>query len=803
MHVAIVAPSPVPFTIGGAERLCRGLHDTINDATPHHAELVKLPSREDGLWSIIDGYRAFAQLDLSHFDLVISTKYPSWMISHPRHVCYMLHPLRGLYDTYHFCAAPERADYDHPGVRALQRLMRARPGDRAVLPELFDRLAELKRDPGVPAAALAFPGPFVREVVHALDRIGLAPGAVTRYAAISQTVARRRDYFPEGAPVTVAYPPTQLAGLRRGRQDYLFTQSRLDGPKRLDLVVEAMRHVDSPVRLKIAGTGPQRAALEKLAAGDPRIELLGFVADEDAAALYADALAVPFVPYDEDYGFVTAEAMQCGKPVITTHDAGGPTELVVDGVSGAIVAPEPRALAAAIERYARDPALAARHGDAGAQTAAKIDWPHVVGALLGEPAVRPRRIPAAPARARRRLTIAVTFPVWPPRGGGQSRLYHIARGLAAERFDVEIVSLTSPDDPAFDGEIAPHVREIRVPKSPSHASAEAAWSARVDWIPVSDVTAPLLYERTPAFCEALTASVARADVAVACHPYLFPAMRGALRGELWYDAQDIEVALKRNVLPQNDAGRELLRITGEVERECIARSDRVLVCTDADAAELVAQYGQPRAPIHVVANGVDTRTVEYATPVQRAENKRALGLSGTFIAVFMGSWHGPNIEAAESVIAAAREVPEVEFWILGSCCGALAAHDRPRNVKLLGVLEDDDKALVLGSADVALNPMRLGSGSNLKMFEYMAAGLPVITSRFGARGLGIADDIAFWAEPEELAAAVRAVAGTPARANERARAARHYVESQFDWEALLQRFLAQVDEMERTGRTAP
>ena len=94
----------------------------------------------------------------------------------------------------------------------------------------------------------------------------------------------------------------------------------------------------------------------------------------------------------------------------------------------------------------------------------------------------------------------------------------------------------------------------------------------------------------------------------------------------------------------------------------------------ADAAEMVAQYGQPCAPIHVVANGVDTRSVEYATPVQRAENKRALGLSGTFIAVFMGSWHGPNIEAAESVIAAAREVPEVEFWILGSCCGALAAH---------------------------------------------------------------------------------------------------------------------------------
>ena len=46
MHIAIVAPSPVPFAIGGAEQLWGGLLDHLNQDTPHQAELIKLPSPE-------------------------------------------------------------------------------------------------------------------------------------------------------------------------------------------------------------------------------------------------------------------------------------------------------------------------------------------------------------------------------------------------------------------------------------------------------------------------------------------------------------------------------------------------------------------------------------------------------------------------------------------------------------------------------------------------------------------------------------------------------------------------------------
>jgi glycosyltransferase involved in cell wall biosynthesis len=53
----------------------------------------------------------------------------------------------------------------------------------------------------------------------------------------------------------------------------------------------------------------------------------------------------------------------------------------------------------------------------------------------------------------------------------------------------------------------------------------------------------------------------------------------------------------------------------------------------------------------------------------------------------------------------------------------------------LGVVDDVTKDVLLGMADVALNPIQFGSGTNLKMLDYLAAGVPVISSKFGMRGL--------------------------------------------------------------------
>ncbi|MEZ5371209.1 MAG: glycosyltransferase [Microthrixaceae bacterium] len=107
----------------------------------------------------------------------------------------------------------------------------------------------------------------------------------------------------------------------------------------------------------------------------------------------------------------------------------------------------------------------------------------------------------------------------------------------------------------------------------------------------------------------------------------------------------------------------------------------------------------------------------------------------------------------------------------------------PGNVAALGRVEDDVLAEYLAGADLALNPIDEGSGSNLKLIDYFAAGVPVITTPVGARGIAEPRRFALLAPSDGLAEAVDRLEVDPG-AEDRARAARVYAEEHLDWRLL-------------------
>lgn len=741
MKIGIVAPSPVPFCIGGAEKLWWGLLNHINQNTDHKAELIKLPSREHSFWQLIDTYRHFAALDLSHFDVIVSSKYPAWMVSHPNHICYMQHRLRGLYDTYHFLGLPLVCDSPEPRVKALTGFMRAHQGDPSKLEEFFDRADQL-RSADIAVEVFSFPGPLIRQVVHFLDAAGLAPSRIRKYAAIARNVASRENYFPDGAVVDVLYHPSDLPHFENTGAEYFFTVGRLDGPKRMALLVDAMRRARTGLHLKIAGTGPDEGAIRRMANRDPRIEFLGFVSDQDVIRLYSKALAVPYVPYDEDYGLVTIEAMASGKPVLTTTDAGGPAEFVRSGETGYIVEPTAEALTERFDYMSehRMELLAMR--EACQRTVQPITWDRVCRGLFQPNSNTPRGLCSADAR-KPKITLACTFPIYPPRGGGQSRIYHLYRRLTS-MFDVDLVSFTDYGQPDFDARIDDGVREVRIPKSLEHARAEWRLTGKLNGAAASDVMAPKLYRLTPRYLEALRNSAAGSDWLIASHPYLLPALLAVRSSQhLIYEAHNVEAILKETILPANRMGRYLLKVTASVERQCCDLSGLVMTCSEPDAATLQQLYSVDPKKLVVVPNGVDLDSVTYRSLKVRRQLKRNCRGESPFTVLFMASWHGPNIEAALCMLQMAREMRHVRFLLLGSVGQYFQnfGFSLPPNVESLGVVSDEAKDDILSWVDLAVNPMESGSGTNLKMLDYMAAGTPVLSTSFGARGLDMVDGV--------------------------------------------------------------
>ena len=790
MKIAIVAPSPVPFSVGGAEKLWWGLLREINANTPHQAELIKLPTRELSFWDLLDSYEAFSQLDLTYFDLVISTKYPAWMVSHPRHICYMQHRLRGLYDCYHFNKLPDRLETTHPDLLAVQRLLDSRPSRRA-LPEVFGRLRDLRNREDIPSAAFQFPGSFIKQVIEYLDGAGLQRHAIQKYYAISQTVARRRAYFPRSAPVQVLNHPSNLEGFHCRDFNYLFTASRLDNPKRIGLLVEAMRFVKSPIQFRIAGEGPDAARLKDLAQNDPRIVFLGFRSDAQLIEDYASALAVAFVPYDEDYGLITIEAMMSGKPVLTVSDAGGPTEFVIHGETGFCVDPAPIAIAEAIDRLATDPAEAARMGEKASRMVASISWSHAVGELLTS---GPRSSTSLlSSSAPRRITVASTFGIVPVRGGGQARIFNLYKNLAP-RVETEVISLGAEAEPASSQEIAPGLRETRIPKSQAYAAAETEISREVEWFPITDVVFPELAALLPDYLAALERSCRDADVIVASHPYTLPAIRMVSDKPIWYEAHNVEFLLKQNVIPKTVRGLSLIDAVARLEQRCCDVAVLVMACSEAEMNDLIKLYNLAPDKVRIVPNGVDTRRIHFTSRARSLRTKQRLASSASLTAIFIGSWHEPNLQAVKAIFDLARECADVQFLILGSSCLAFEGQAHPNNVGLLGVVDEAAKDLVLQTADIALNPMRQGSGTNLKMLEYAAAGIPIVTTAVGMRGLAFRDRThVFVEEIDGFHDRIESIRNSPRSIlQEMTERARQHARKYFDWRRISYKLLASL-----------
>lgn len=346
MRICVCA-SQVPFARGGAEGLVEALCRELA-ARGHEVEAVRVPFAWTPREQLLKSALAWRLLDLTAIggrpiDLVIATRFPSYVVAHPNKVVWLVHQFRQVYDLL-------GTPYSDFGDSA---------EDRATI-----------------------------ERVRRMDRKCLRE-ARSLYTIAGNTAARLKTY--NDLTAETLYPPAPLEPrYRTGPSgDYVMAAGRLDALKRFDRLVDAMARTTSQVRCKIAGSGPEAERLARqiddAGLGD-RVELLGWVEDDELIKLYADSLAVFYAPFDEDYGYATVEAFRSGKPVLTATDAGGVLEFVDDGETGFVCPPDESAsFARRIDQLFADRELARALGAAGRERVATITWDRVI-ARLTEPA---------------------------------------------------------------------------------------------------------------------------------------------------------------------------------------------------------------------------------------------------------------------------------------------------------------------------------------------------------------------------------------------------------------------------------
>lgn len=338
----VVCEAQVPFVTGGAEYLVRSLVSELNQRG-FDAELVSIPFKSYPKEELLSHAASWRLIDLSEsnntpIDLVIATKFPTYFVRHPRKVSWLVHQYRSAYEL----CGTEFSDFQHTEL-----------------------------DVGL------------REQLIGLDSQMLSESQ--RLFTIARNVTSRLEKYNGLASEPLYHPPRLAPQLRSGPyENYVLSVGRLELIKRTDLVVRAMVNVSPDMRLLVAGDGTQRGPLtalaEKLGISD-RVDFLGSVDDAALLRLYERALCVTYVPYDEDYGYVTLESFLARRPVVTAHDSGGTLEFVEDGVNGLVCFPDRQGLAEGINRLASDQRLATSLGSAGYERARAITWDGVIERL--------------------------------------------------------------------------------------------------------------------------------------------------------------------------------------------------------------------------------------------------------------------------------------------------------------------------------------------------------------------------------------------------------------------------------------
>jgi len=386
------------------------------------------------------------------------------------------------------------------------------------------------------------------------------------------------------------------------------------------------------------------------------------------------------------------------------------------------------------------------------------------------------------ASRSRVLFAALTLP-FPPTSGHRLRTWSLLRALAADGHSVTLVSLAGPDE--LNGKMR-HLSEVctavELVQAPRRSSPLMELLARLSAIP-----SPVPYAAWRLYSQKFMTAVERR---LAQEQFDFLLCDGIYnvqnlpqdstvpvllnKDDVAHVIMERYLQLERNPAKKLYAGLEARKVR-RWERTVCSRMKAVLTCSHVDRS--ILQRLCPTVPMHVIPNVVDT---EHYVPMGTPEPLTVLFQGGM-------DWH-PNRDAVQFFASdifprLRRLVPGVKFRAAGRLPSeAFRRHfDGIPDVEFTGTIPD--MRTEIAKATVCIVPLRIGSGTRLKILEAAAMAKPIVSTRMGAEGFDFiaGEEILLADEPTHFVATVAGLLKDEARRKSLGRLARLRVERQYSF----------------------
>jgi glycosyltransferase involved in cell wall biosynthesis len=314
------------------------------------------------------------------------------------------------------------------------------------------------------------------------------------------------------------------------------------------------------------------------------------------------------------------------------------------------------------------------------------------------------------------------------------RLFHLYHELS-HHFDITLLTSTHFESEAELVQHNENFKEFRIPKDDDWRTAyESLRSAGVEGEVSSVAFSLAVSNRRNRFREEALKHAYSADLVVHDSPFSEPIFSDGCNVPEIYNAYNVELGLISSLIYGKGSGIVFSKVA-EIELTLTKRAAHIMVTSQDDLEQLRILSGRARSDFTIVPNGFASKEADR---ILCARRKVARKDSKNY--VFIASSHQPNIDAAHFIITVADKCPSSVFHIVGTVCEHVSEANQLPNVVLHGKVDQGKKEEILIEADAILNPVTSGSGTNLKSIEALACGIPLVTTRFGARGLDLSRD---------------------------------------------------------------
>ncbi|MCL4477968.1 MAG: glycosyltransferase [Deltaproteobacteria bacterium] len=385
------------------------------------------------------------------------------------------------------------------------------------------------------------------------------------------------------------------------------------------------------------------------------------------------------------------------------------------------------------------------------------------------------------------VTVLDMQPIDPPTGGGRIRLLGLYHNLGDNLSTTYVGTYDWEGEKYRDHYLSQTLREINVPLSNAHFDEVKKLQDRIAGKTIIDVTFPQFAHLSQDYIKAATEWSLKSDIVIFSHPWIYPLIKDKLDKDkqlIVYDSQNVEGYLRYNLLGGGETETNIVKDVIKVEYELCHFADVVLTCSHEDRELFNRLYNVPFKKMKVIPNGVFTDKIKPVESAQKKTIKQKLGLPQKMTAIFVASNYPPNVEAANYILTVlSPNLPDVSFLIAGGVGEALKSNQQ--NVIITGRLTEEEKIKYLSAADMAINPMFSGSGTNIKMFDFMAAGLPIVSTPAGARGI---EDTTFYSiklcNSDKFAANISLILNDAKLIKLMSQASRQLVEEKYSFERI-------------------